>query len=189
MDTGTPKPPSAAPDDATLNYQLTNSQRMALCTFLGEYVRQEDVPLESVDCIAERVTTATDLLAMFLNAPGTPRVQDYAPTAAFYASTVPATLPAHCGSTLVVKPEAFLQGKVLLSSERDVQRTTICGRLKQLVSQMESGDYTESDAAVLITRDKATGNLTFIHMTERGLDDSKALFNAAAKTLGYARVA
>ena len=78
--------------------------------------------------------------------------------------------------------------KGLLNSEYGVSSGSVEDRLRAIVREMELGDYTESDAAVLITRDKATGVLTFTHMTEGGIDDVKKLFDEAAKTLGYGRI-
>lgn len=78
--------------------------------------------------------------------------------------------------------------KVLLREERDERPGSIESRLRDIVCEMERGDYAESDAAVLITRDRATGILTISHMTEDGIDAMKKLFNEAAKLYGYARV-
>lgn len=78
-------------------------------------------------------------------------------------------------------------GKKLLSSESGSSSGSIEDRLRAIVREMEVGDYAEADAAVLVTRDRATGVLTFTHMTEGGIDDVKKLFDEAAKTLGYAR--
>lgn len=59
-------------------------------------------------------------------------------------------------------------------------------QIGRLVREMERNEWSDLDAAILITRDRETGMLTFVHMTETGIDEDKLLFNAAATALGYA---
>jgi hypothetical protein len=49
--------------------------------------------------------------------------------------------------------------------------------LEEITSHMASGDYTASDAAILITRDEETGTVTFVFWG--GIGDVNALFKKA----------
>ena len=61
---------------------------------------------------------------------------------------------------------------------------TVVQELVSIVQQMNSGLYTKSSAAVLITRDAATGTLTFVYP---GVDtkEGQELFAEAAAIRGY----
>jgi hypothetical protein len=65
---------------------------------------------------------------------------------------------------------------------------TVVEELELRLSQMRDGTYTESDGAVLITRDASSGILTFSYP---GLDneDGEELLGEAARTFGYVREA
>lgn len=65
---------------------------------------------------------------------------------------------------------------------------SIPDRLRELADKMDTGEYTESSMATVITKCKETGIVTIVSMTEEGIDDSRELFNSMAKCLGYARI-
>ena len=72
--------------------------------------------------------------------------------------------------------------------EKTKGQIRIIDELRSIIAAMENGDYTESSAATLITRDKDTGIVTIVSMTEGGIDQRHLLFAEMAKHLGYARV-
>ena len=69
-----------------------------------------------------------------------------------------------------------------------VNRGPIINQLKELIAEMERGDYNESAAAVLITEDKGSGLVTCSHMTEQGIDRNRKLFAKTARLYGYAKL-
>jgi hypothetical protein len=56
--------------------------------------------------------------------------------------------------------------------------------LDRLALEMRCGDYTESDAAVLITRDAKTGIITYSY-PGCNFEDGNALLDEAARMRGY----
>lgn len=61
---------------------------------------------------------------------------------------------------------------------------TVVQELTSIVQQMNAGTFTKSSAAVLITRDAATGILTFV-FPGVGTDEGWKLFEEAAAIRGF----
>ena len=61
-------------------------------------------------------------------------------------------------------------------------------RLKEIVAEMERGDWSPVSAAILVAEDAGTGMLTVVHMTENGTEDTKRLMAEFGSLYGYARV-
>lgn len=64
----------------------------------------------------------------------------------------------------------------------------IVDQLQGLITEMRSDEWSEVDMATVVTRDKNTGVMTIVAMTETGLDPSNMLFDAMAHAMLYAKV-